>query len=136
MKEVMTLSNVDSAMRSCDTHLNSKEPLSKSKLNLIAIDICRCYGNLLEYIYLCKQEEIPGDKTIQELLDLVLTEKNASDLVKADILAKIPVVMNWENTQLPLPNINTTIDEVREVFVHLTKFYGWVETVYLPTTAE
>jgi hypothetical protein len=80
--------------------------------------------------------ETPGDKSIYELLDLLLSENEEGSALKDIVLAKIPVVMAWENTQYPLPNIITTIEEVREVFDGLDEFYRWVETTYSPVAQE
>jgi hypothetical protein len=136
MKEVMALRNIDVKMRDCKEKLALSEPLSKGRLNLAAIDICGCYGYLIEYVFLRKRLETPGDKSIYELLDLLLSENEEGSALKDIVLAKIPVVMAWENTQYPLPNIITTIEEVREVFDGLDEFYRWVETTYSPVAQE
>lgn len=136
MREVMTLRDVDSRMRACDERLGLNKCVTRGQVNLTAIDICRCYGDLLEYVYLLKQMEIPGDKSISQIMADLMTEENESTSFKEYVLEYIPIVMAWERTPLPLPNIQTTVDEVCKVFERLTTFYRWVEVVYGPNASK
>jgi len=126
--EVMSLYNLDTKMRDVKKKLRGKEPVAAGLLNLLAIDICQSYVNLIEFIYLRKKAQAPVGENIKQILERLLAKEEY--IVRSDILRCIDVVVSWKETQLPLMSIKTTEAEVKAAFDSLECFYLWVDKNY------
>ena len=128
--EVMTLHNLDVKRADCARALERKEVLSAGKINLIAIDICGMYKDLIHFIYLRRGEAEPLNIVISEQL-LYLTRYLKKEL-RDEMLENITTIDKWQATELPMKNIETDRAEVEYHLEKLDLFYNLVDWVYLP----
>lgn len=129
MSEVMALRNADTKLHECDRKLTENSPLSQGLLNLLAIELCSTYCNLIDFIYIHKNTQAPIGENIQQILERLL--EGEDDEYKADMLSCMPTVVRWKETKMPLMGLDTTEVEVKEVFEKLSVFYQWVDNHYL-----
>lgn len=116
------------ARSECTNRLKDNKDLSVGKRNLTVIDIYGMYEKWLKFVYLRKGEEALVGDSIVTLMEKILAD--ASDECKADLMEYIQEIVEWRATQLPLTNLNVSMDDLSRHMAKLNLFYEWVDQNY------